>query len=180
MLIFVVISAATVIVFVVAIIIFLLFKLFLLFFSIFAATIINMDCNVSYGHSCLFLCLQFSRHDCIAWHTHRIDAVPHVFSRWVANSKFNQISIDRESIQIFALRDARSACLCKIIIYSFIDLIILQFAGTCAQSGMPNIDYAPINRLNLMKPMQVHICMWIYFAASIFWLISSITLLTSM
>lgn len=31
-----------------------------------------------------------------------------------------------------------------------------------------------------MKPMQVHICMWIYFAASIFWLISSITLLTSM
>lgn len=45
---------------------------------------------------------------------------------------------------------------------------------------MPNIDYVPISRLNLMKPMQVYICMWIYLTISIFWLISSITLLTSM
>lgn len=51
--------------------------------------------------------------------------------------------------------------------------------GPCSQSGMPNIDYAMINKLNLIKPMQIHICMWIYCGISFLWLISSITLLTS-
>lgn len=45
---------------------------------------------------------------------------------------------------------------------------------------MPNIDFNSINTLNLIKPLQIHICMWVYCAISTCWLISSITLLTSM
>lgn len=57
--------------------------------------------------------------------------------------------------------------------------IHFQFAGECAQSGMPNIDFAPISEINLIKSVQIHICMWIYCSISTVWLISSITLLTS-
>lgn len=63
-------------------------------------------------------------------------------------------------------------------------LLILFFpifiVGPCPQSGMPNIDFNSINTLNLIKPLQIHICMWVYCAISTLWLISSITLLTSM
>lgn len=68
-------------------------------------------------------------------------------------------------------------------IISFIFLLCIHVwwlsIGPCSQSGMPNIDYAMINKLNLIKPMQIHICMWIYCGISFLWLISSITLLTS-
>lgn len=56
----------------------------------------------------------------------------------------------------------------------------LSSLGTCSQSGLPDVDYATLDKLNLIRPPQVHICMWIYLALSVFWLISSITLLTSM
>lgn len=63
--------------------------------------------------------------------------------------------------------------------YFRIRWFMLIFAGTCAQSGLPDVDYATLDRLNLIRPPQVHICMWIYLALSVLWLISSITLLTS-
>lgn len=63
--------------------------------------------------------------------------------------------------------------------YFRIRWFMLMFVGTCAQSGLPDVDYATLDRLNLIRPPQVHICMWIYLALSVLWLISSITLLTS-
>lgn len=57
--------------------------------------------------------------------------------------------------------------------------LILFFEGTCPQQGLPNMDYAALNSVNLLQPLKVHICMWIYLGISILWFISSITLITS-
>lgn len=155
-----------------------------------------MDCNVNYSDSRLFLCIQFSRHECIAWNPHRINAVSHVFSRY---SSFHYYFVVRSFLFIFifcwllllyvprsSIAAMRRQCVKRRnmeidrMLSLVFECLLFKFAGTCAQSGMPNIDFMPISQLNLIQPIQIHICMWIYCSISTLWLISSITLLTSM
>lgn len=55
----------------------------------------------------------------------------------------------------------------------------LLYSGTCPQPGLPNVDYGALTQVNLVQPLKIHICMWIYLGVSFLWFISSITLITS-
>ncbi|KAJ6642469.1 hypothetical protein Bhyg_07420 [Pseudolycoriella hygida] len=59
-----------------------------------------------------------------------------------------------------------------------ITLFRLYFNGPCYQPGLPIVDMSVLNNLNLMTPGGVHAWMWVYLFVSVFWAISSITLIT--
>jgi len=56
-------------------------------------------------------------------------------------------------------------------------LFRLYFHGDCLQLDLPFVDFSPLDGLNLQTPGGVHAWMWVYLVVSIFWLISSITLI---
>lgn len=55
----------------------------------------------------------------------------------------------------------------------------IEILGKCPQEGLPNMDYGALNAINLIQPLKIHICLWIYLGIGILWFISSITLITS-
>jgi len=57
-------------------------------------------------------------------------------------------------------------------------LFHLYFHGDCHQPFLPDVSFAALDSLNLMTPAGVHAWMWVYLIVSIFWLISSITLIS--
>lgn len=57
-------------------------------------------------------------------------------------------------------------------------LFRLYFNGGCFQAGLPDVNLDILNDLNLMSADAVHVWVWIYLVVSIFWAISSVTLIT--
>lgn len=55
----------------------------------------------------------------------------------------------------------------------------LYFNGPCDQQLTQNVDFTVLNNLNLMEPVAVHAMLWAYLMLSFFWMISSVTMLTS-
>lgn len=55
----------------------------------------------------------------------------------------------------------------------------IEISGTCPQEGLPNMDFGALNSINLIHPLKLHICAWLYLGIGVLWLISSITLITS-
>lgn len=55
----------------------------------------------------------------------------------------------------------------------------LFVTGGCFQAGLPDVNLDILNDLNLMSANAVHVWVWIYLVVSIFWTISSVTLITS-
>lgn len=41
------------------------------------------------------------------------------------------------------------------------------------------MDYGALRVINLIQPLKIHVCLWLYFGIGILWFISSITLITS-
>lgn len=123
------------------------------FVLVFTVASAGMDRNIDNRDNCIFLCAQFSWHDRLSGHHHGAGAVPLVLPWYVRHRPSSPMD--------------------------WCNAMVFVFSGTCAQSGLPEVDYARLDKLNLIRPPQVHICMWIYLALSVLLLISSITLLTS-
>lgn len=53
------------------------------------------------------------------------------------------------------------------------------FSGPCNQQIMQDVSFESLESLDYMKPSAVHGVIWAYLMLSFFWLISSVTLITS-
>jgi len=55
----------------------------------------------------------------------------------------------------------------------------MYFSGDCTPTNFPQVEFQAIEDLDLMKPSTVYIWMWVVAALSLFWLFSSVTLITN-
>lgn len=55
----------------------------------------------------------------------------------------------------------------------------VYFNGPCDQVIQQAVDFNALEGLNVVQPIGVHGMIWAYLMLSFFWLISSVTLLTS-
>lgn len=55
----------------------------------------------------------------------------------------------------------------------------VYFQGPCEQPILQSVDFTALEPLNVVEPIGVHGMIWAYLMLSFFWLISSVTLLTS-